>query len=70
MMKATDKIYIAGHNGLVGSALVRVLKAAGFTNLVFRTSKELDLRNQAAVEEFAVRVTVPFPQTFETDFSV
>lgn len=52
MMKATDKIYIAGHNGLVGSALVRALKAAGFSNLVYRTSKELDLRNQAAVEEF------------------
>ncbi|MBP9097493.1 MAG: GDP-L-fucose synthase [Ferruginibacter sp.] len=51
-MKATDKIYIAGHNGLVGSALVRALKAAGFSNLVYRTSKELDLRNQAAVEEF------------------
>ncbi len=52
MMKATDKIYVAGHNGLVGSAIVRALKAGGFTNLVYKSSKELDLRNQAAVEEF------------------
>jgi len=52
MMKKTDKIYIAGHNGLVGSAIVRALRSQGFTNLVCRTSKELDLRNQAAVEDF------------------
>lgn len=51
-MNKTDKIYVAGHNGMVGSAIVRALKLNGFTNLVFRTSKELDLRNQAAVEEF------------------
>lgn len=52
MMRKTDKIYIAGHNGMVGSAIVRALKQKGFTNLVYRTSKELDLRNQAAVDEF------------------
>lgn len=52
MMKQTDKIYIAGHNGLVGSAILRVLKSKGFTNLVYRSSKELDLRNQQAVEDF------------------
>ena len=52
MMKPTDRIYIAGHNGLVGSAIVRALRSNGFTNLIYRTSKELDLRNQAAVEEF------------------
>ena len=51
-MQLNNKIYIAGHNGLVGSAIVRALKRSGFTNLVFRTSKELDLRNQIAVEEF------------------
>lgn len=51
-MKETDKIYIAGHNGMVGSAIVRLLKLKGFSNLVYRTSKELDLRNQNAVEEF------------------
>ena len=54
MMQAGDKIYVAGHRGMVGSALVRNLKAAGFHNLVLRTSSELDLRNQAAVEAFFV----------------
>ena len=54
MMQAGDKIYVAGHRGMVGSALVRNLQAAGFHNLVLRTSSELDLRNQAAVEAFFV----------------
>ena len=53
-MQAGDKIYVAGHRGMVGSALVRNLQAAGFHNLVLRTSSELDLRNQAAVEAFFV----------------
>ncbi len=52
MMRETDKIYIAGHNGMVGSAIVRALNLRGFTNLVYRTSKELDLRNQTSVEQF------------------
>jgi GDP-L-fucose synthase len=52
MMRKTDKIYVAGHNGMVGSAIVRALNLRGYKNLVFRTSKELDLRNQAAVENF------------------
>ena len=52
MMNLHDKIYIAGHNGLVGSAIHRVLKLKGFTNLVYRTSKELDLRDQTVVENF------------------
>ncbi len=52
MMNLADKIYIAGHKGLVGSAIVRTLEKKGFTNLVYKTSKELDLRNQAAVEYF------------------
>lgn len=52
MMNSTDKIYIAGHRGLVGSAVVRALEAKGYTNLIYKTSKELDLRNQAAVEDF------------------
>ncbi|MFM6925287.1 MAG: GDP-L-fucose synthase family protein [Ferruginibacter sp.] len=51
-MQKTDKIYIAGHTGMVGSAIVRALAASGFTNVVYHTSKELDLRNQAAVEQF------------------
>ena len=51
-MKTTDKIYVAGHRGMVGSAICRNLEAKGFTNLITRTSKELDLRNQAAVNDF------------------
>ena len=49
-MDLNEKIYIAGHRGLVGSAIVRQLEARGFTNLLMRTSKELDLTNQAAVQ--------------------
>lgn len=52
MVKKSDKIYIAGHRGMVGSACWRALKAEGYTNLVGKTSKELDLRDQKAVEEF------------------
>ncbi|MGB4845376.1 MAG: GDP-L-fucose synthase [Ferruginibacter sp.] len=51
-MNENDSIYIAGHNGMVGSAIVRALKQKGFNNLICRTSKELDLRNQDAVEKF------------------
>jgi GDP-L-fucose synthase len=51
-MQKDSKIYIAGHCGMVGSAIARHLEAKGFTNLVFRTSKELDLRNQEAVFDF------------------
>jgi len=51
-MEQTDKIYIAGHRGMVGSGLVRKLRKEGYNNLVTRTSSELDLRNQQAVNEF------------------
>jgi GDP-L-fucose synthase len=51
-MNRTDKIYIAGHRGLVGSAIVRQLEERGFTNLLIRTHKELDLTNQAQVQGF------------------
>jgi GDP-L-fucose synthase len=51
-MKANDKIYIAGHRGMVGSAILRKLQGEGFTNLVLRTSQELDLRNQQQVTDF------------------
>ncbi len=51
-MNKTDKIYVAGHKGLVGSAIVRNLLEKGYTNLVYRTHAELDLTNQAAVREF------------------
>ena len=51
-MNLNDKIYIAGHRGLVGSAIVRQLEERGFTNLLMRTHKELDLTNQAQVQDF------------------
>lgn len=53
-MEKTSKIYVAGHLGMVGSAIVRKLQAYGYRNLVLRASSELDLRNQAAVEQFFV----------------
>jgi len=51
-MDLKDKIYIAGHRGLVGSAIVRQLESKGFTNLLMRTHKELDLTNQVQVQTF------------------
>ena len=51
-MNKNAKIYIAGHNGMVGSAIVRKLKSEGYSDFVFRTSKELDLTDQQAVKQF------------------
>tara|TARA_B110000046_G_scaffold49092_1_gene54627 strand:- start:16948 stop:17886 length:939 start_codon:yes stop_codon:yes gene_type:complete len=51
-MNKSDKIYVAGHRGMVGSAIVRKLKKEGFSNLVCKSSAELDLRNQEAVNKF------------------
>ncbi len=51
-MNRADKIYVAGHRGMVGSAIVRKLEQQGFFNLVVKTSAELDLRNQKAVNDF------------------
>lgn len=51
-MNLKDKIYIAGHRGMVGSAILRQLKAKGYTNFVLKTSSELDLRNQQDVADF------------------
>jgi GDP-L-fucose synthase len=51
-MEKSAKIYVAGHRGMVGSAIVRELKNLGYENILERTSSELDLRNQAAVEAF------------------
>ncbi|MDB9933620.1 GDP-L-fucose synthase [Candidatus Thioglobus sp.] len=51
-MNLNDKIYIAGHRGLVGSAIVRQLESRGFTNLLMGTHKELDLTNQSQVQSF------------------
>lgn len=52
MMGKDSKIYVAGHKGMVGSAIVRSLKSRGFNNIIGRTSKELNLINQKDVEEF------------------
>ena len=51
-MEKNAKIYVAGHNGLVGSALIRCLKKEGYSNLITRSFSELDLRDQAAVNHF------------------
>jgi GDP-L-fucose synthase len=51
-MEKNSKIYVAGHRGMVGSAVVRCLRGKGFENLVFRTSAELDLTRQSGVEHF------------------
>ncbi len=51
-MEKSSKIYIAGHRGMVGSSILRALKAKGYSNFVLKTSAELDLRNQQAVADF------------------
>jgi len=51
-MERNAKIYIAGHRGMVGSAILKKLKNEGFSNFILKTSKELDLRNQSAVASF------------------
>lgn len=51
-MEKSSKIFVAGHRGMVGSAIVRRLNKDGYTNLILKTSSELDLRNQAAVANF------------------
>jgi GDP-L-fucose synthase len=51
-MNKSSKIYIAGHRGMVGSSILRALKAKGYSNFVLKTSAELDLRNQLAVADF------------------
>ena len=55
MMDKDAKIYVAGHRGMVGSAIKRELERQGYTNLVTRTHKELDLMRQDQVEEFFAR---------------
>ena len=51
-MEKTSKIYIAGHRGMVGSSILRALKAKGYSNFLLKSSAELDLRNQQAVADF------------------
>lgn len=60
IMSREDKIYVAGHAGLVGAAIVRKLQSEGFLNLVLRTHKELDLTRQQAVEDFFNHETPAF----------
>ena len=79
-MDANDKIYIAGHKGLVGSAIVRQLRARNFTNLCVRDHKELDLTNQDKVQKFfqnekpdyvilaAAKVGIHANNTYPADF--
>ena len=52
MVRKMEKIYVAGHNGIVGSACCRALRTAGYSNVIMRSSKELDLRNQGEVDSF------------------
>ena len=52
MINSNDKIYVAGHNGMVGSAIVRKLREKGFLNIITRSSSELDLTNQQNVHNF------------------
>ena len=52
MINLNSKIYIAGHTGLVGSAILRKLKSKGYKNLIYRTKKQLDLKNQKKVQNF------------------
>lgn len=54
-MLKDSKIYIAGHNGMVGSAIFRLLKSEGYSNILIKTSSDLDLRNQDQVKEFFER---------------
>lgn len=52
IIKKYDKIYVAGHNGLVGSSIIRILKKKGFKNIIFKSKKELNLINQQKVYNF------------------
>ncbi|MBN8548804.1 MAG: GDP-L-fucose synthase [Deltaproteobacteria bacterium] len=59
-MEKSASIYVAGHRGLVGSALVRVLRAQGFNNLILKTHSELDLLDQAAVNNFFATTQIDY----------
>src|SRR5690606_32261552 len=51
-MEKTARIYVAGHRGMVGSAILRELEKSGYSHFILRSSSELDLRNQSAVADF------------------
>ena len=52
MIKKTDKIYVAGHNGLVGSSIIRELKKQGYKNVIYKSRHQLNLINQSRVYKF------------------
>ena len=52
MINLNSKIYVAGHTGLVGSAILRKLKSKGYKNLIYRTRKQLDLKNKKKIQNF------------------
>ena len=60
MINKNSKIYIAGHNGLVGSAILRKLNDKGYRNLVYKSKKQLDLKNQAKVLNFFKNEKIDF----------
>lgn len=62
MNSSNTRVFVAGHNGMVGSAIVRQLEKKGYKNIIKRTSDDLDLRNQAAVEKFFD--TVPIDEVY------
>ena len=68
-MNKTDKIYVAGHNGMVGLAIIRKLKSEGYENLVIKNSNELDLRNQNAVNQFFERFELSIKQMLQEDMN-
>ena len=57
MINKKSKIYIAGHNGLVGSAILRKFRSQKYSNLIYRTRKQLDLTNQSKVFSFLKKET-------------
>ena len=59
-LKKDDKIFIAGHTGMVGSAIERKFRQEGFTNILTFSSKDLDLRNQSAVDKFFKKLKPDF----------
>ena len=65
-MLKSSKIYIAGHNGMVGSAIKRQLEKEGYQNIICRSSKELDLRNQKAVQDFFQEIKPEYVDTLYT----
>ena len=66
-MEKTSKIYVAGHRGLVGSAIVRKLKTEGYTHIITRTHGELDLIRQDQVEAFFEREKPEYTSLFDRD---